>query len=313
MKIKELREKMNWSQGDLAKLLSRTQQTVSRWESGATEPGIEALRDMAMIFGCSVDDILGLEGISPSNKLTVSIPHADALAEEFDGCWGNLGLKMRDREHIKWYPISASQREEIKDALNGEILQTQVRWFTVTTLNNRALVVNPKAMRRIWLLAEEHDEPENGDFVDIGDAITGWPLELYRGLSEWASCDDEKAWHKGTSKKYRSAIAAFVSEKNLDQESALDLVHSAHIFDIDGNETSYWVDEQNAYDAINAIDAGEGEPPAAFELSHQFGEFESFFPAANIALIDLPLLDIIDVHKSMLEEYESEARQQENR
>ncbi len=60
MKIKELREKMNWSQGDLAKLLSRTQQTVSRWESGATEPGIEALRDMAMIFGCSVDDILGL-------------------------------------------------------------------------------------------------------------------------------------------------------------------------------------------------------------------------------------------------------------
>ncbi len=77
----------------------------------------------------------------------------------------------------------AARRDQRR--LNGEILQTQVRWFTVTTLNNRALIVNPKAMRRIWLLAEEHDEPENGDFVDIGDAITGWPLELYRGLSEW--------------------------------------------------------------------------------------------------------------------------------
>ncbi|KZM47473.1 hypothetical protein [Labrenzia sp. OB1] len=143
-------------------------------------------------------------------------------------------------------------------------------------------------------------------------AITGWPLELYRGLREWASCDDETAWHTGTSEKYRSAIAAFVSEKDLDRESALDLVHSTRIFDIDGNETTYWVEEHNAYDAFDAIDEDLGEPPAAFELSHQFGEFESFFPSANIALIDLPLLDIIDVHKSMLEEYENDAQKQEH-
>jgi hypothetical protein len=45
-------------------MLKTTQQTIARCEAGKAEPNLSALQDLAMIFGTSVDDLLGKNPLS---------------------------------------------------------------------------------------------------------------------------------------------------------------------------------------------------------------------------------------------------------
>lgn len=46
------------SQAELAVLLGVTQNTISNYERGEREPSIENLKQMAKIFGVSVDELI---------------------------------------------------------------------------------------------------------------------------------------------------------------------------------------------------------------------------------------------------------------
>lgn len=59
--IKKCRFAANMKQSELAKILNVGQATVSNWETGATEPDFESLRKIAVIFDCSIDELLGAE------------------------------------------------------------------------------------------------------------------------------------------------------------------------------------------------------------------------------------------------------------
>jgi len=58
-KIKQLREKRNWSLADVVYALSkkghgRTRQTISNWELGKTEPKASDIANLAKAFGVSI-------------------------------------------------------------------------------------------------------------------------------------------------------------------------------------------------------------------------------------------------------------------
>lgn len=59
LRIKQLRQSKNMSQGDLADLLGITQTAISQWECGRTFPSTEMLTRLAEIFGVSTDYIIG--------------------------------------------------------------------------------------------------------------------------------------------------------------------------------------------------------------------------------------------------------------
>ena len=69
-RLKELRRQAGFTQAQLAQMLRTTQQTVGRWESGKVEPDIATLRDLAMIYGTSVDDILGQNPLTGAKTIT---------------------------------------------------------------------------------------------------------------------------------------------------------------------------------------------------------------------------------------------------
>lgn len=58
-KIKELRIKKNMTQMNLADAIGVSFQAVSNWERGNAMPDISKLGELADIFGCSIDDLLG--------------------------------------------------------------------------------------------------------------------------------------------------------------------------------------------------------------------------------------------------------------
>ena len=60
-KIKEMRKRINLTQGDLATQLSVTQGAVSQWETGLTNPTLEMLVKIAAVLRCTVDELLSDE------------------------------------------------------------------------------------------------------------------------------------------------------------------------------------------------------------------------------------------------------------
>lgn len=60
-RISELRKKHGLTQLELGNKLSVTAQAVSKWENGASEPDIETLKRISVLFGVSVDELLSDE------------------------------------------------------------------------------------------------------------------------------------------------------------------------------------------------------------------------------------------------------------
>ena len=59
VRLKELRKKKGFSQLRLATDLNTTQNTISRYETGEREPGIDDLIKIADYFNVSVDYLIG--------------------------------------------------------------------------------------------------------------------------------------------------------------------------------------------------------------------------------------------------------------
>lgn len=59
MRLKELRKKKGMSQLRLAIELNTTQNTISRYETGTRDPGINELIKIANYFDVSVDYLIG--------------------------------------------------------------------------------------------------------------------------------------------------------------------------------------------------------------------------------------------------------------
>lgn len=124
LRLKELRAKFNMTQKDLAERLEMSQQAIAKWENGAAEPTVKNLRELAAIFGTSVDDLLG-------NSETIKTTH-----------FCNYGPKKNEDLEI----------------------QNEDRWFFVETLNNKNLLINKHNIKKITLLDDACDnDPDDWD------------------------------------------------------------------------------------------------------------------------------------------------------
>ena len=68
MRLKELRKKKGLSQLRLATELNTTQNTISRYETGEREPGIDELIKIADYFNVSVDFLIGRTANPKTNR-----------------------------------------------------------------------------------------------------------------------------------------------------------------------------------------------------------------------------------------------------
>lgn len=60
-RLKELRKNKNLSQKSLATILKTNNSSVCDWECGRTQPDMETLAGIALLFNVSADYLLGLE------------------------------------------------------------------------------------------------------------------------------------------------------------------------------------------------------------------------------------------------------------
>lgn len=64
--IKNQRVKAGLTQKELSEQLNVTFQAVSRWENDYVEPSYDTIKQMAKLFKCTTDDLLGMNEVEPS-------------------------------------------------------------------------------------------------------------------------------------------------------------------------------------------------------------------------------------------------------
>ena len=82
LKLKYLRESKNLLQKDIAKMLNCSTVCVGSWEKGRTQPSINDLINLADIFECTVDYLIGREddfGNIQNNNTTLTAIESELL------------------------------------------------------------------------------------------------------------------------------------------------------------------------------------------------------------------------------------------
>lgn len=107
-KLKILRKQSNYTQKDLANMLGVKTKDIQNWELNKAQPELKILRDLAVIFGTSVLDILSNETITTTNYMPWNI---NATIDYF---WGHIGILLYNSNIIKWYPITNSTFDRVE-------------------------------------------------------------------------------------------------------------------------------------------------------------------------------------------------------
>ncbi len=93
-RLKKLRLEHGWTQEALAKQLGFVKSTVSQWESGDRIPSEDILRQLADVFGVSVDYLIGYSDIpDPAERISEAIADDPELAR--------FWMQTRERPALK--------------------------------------------------------------------------------------------------------------------------------------------------------------------------------------------------------------------
>lgn len=72
-KLKKLRQNIDMTQEELADKLNVSRPAVSKWETGKGYPSLESLKDIADLFGISIDELISDEDIKIKKKIGVKV------------------------------------------------------------------------------------------------------------------------------------------------------------------------------------------------------------------------------------------------
>nr|WP_321500250.1 helix-turn-helix transcriptional regulator [uncultured Dethiosulfovibrio sp.] len=68
MSFESAREGANLKRSEVAEIIGTTRVTVYRWERGINEPDISTMRQLAKLYGCSVDDLVTANPTPPRDQ-----------------------------------------------------------------------------------------------------------------------------------------------------------------------------------------------------------------------------------------------------
>lgn len=292
LRLKEFRKACNYSQEQIAEKLKTTQQTIQRWETGKAEPPLAALRDLAVIFGTSVDDLVGTNPFS-KEAVTNSLVGLDQGEEHF---WGHLGIQFPGAKLSRWYPVTAAEATRIENQMSE--ISEKSPWLVISTLNDRMLILNALTVKQVSLLDDAADQPD--DDWELGwDGYSGLEPETYRALGEWALEDESEL-----SDKFKEGLEKIIEEHKLTPDLVQERILSVAVRYTDGSEQRFMVEPDRLYGAVCDVEAF--PESCVFDLT-EYGEGRNVFvPGAALALLDMPLHQVVDAAKEALAELEEE-------
>lgn len=122
--IKELRERKNLTQIELADIIGVSDKTISKWETGKGLPDISLVEPLAKTLGVSIIELMNGEYVINKNK------SSNMLKSNFSVCpiCGNIIYAMGENIHSCCginLPILEEELENDKHIINCEIIENE--------------------------------------------------------------------------------------------------------------------------------------------------------------------------------------------
>jgi len=285
--IKSLRKRAGYTQKKMAEMLDTTQQSIARWENGTVEPSLSAVRDMAMIFGTSIDNIMRSDNSPIDIELSVSRLNFEEATDNSKH-WGIVGISYENAPKTYWYPITKGQLINIYNYLSED----ETGWFNIITLNNRIISINSKLISDIKLCSDDAD-PIDNEKITIEEYV-GYPLELYRVLSEKPYADEnEFDWSSNCSKKLLTIIDRFLDEYSLHDDDLLNQkLHYTTIHRKGNLPYTYWANDIQLTELVYYF--SQQIIPRFLNINYIDGQIENFYPENQVCMIEIPLIDVME-------------------
>jgi transcriptional regulator with XRE-family HTH domain len=279
-RIQEIRITLGMAVPDFAKALGVSEQLIGRWESGDAEPDITVLRDIATLLGTNVDAVIEFDICGRRMASQHWVPGESPL---FDGFWGRIGLQLPGYRSCRWFPITFAEYTQVMIMLSTE--QPEPHWLVVSTLNNRKLIINPALMRRIRLLDDAAERPEDDAWHLGWESEDNLTPELYRALGEYFW--DEHSFDTKNSPSAQDTIQALVTKHELDSPTVMDRIGYTHVHLENGSTTAIYAANADIYNLV--LDAYAGMP-LGISLCTKGSRDQNHFPPQHVVVIDIPLL-----------------------
>lgn len=163
-------------------------------------------------------------------------------------------------------------------------------------------------MKRVWLLDDACDGPKDDwEWKHLWNDYNGLPKEVYRAMSEWAwnKLGASSEFAENNSKTLQDIALEHVREAKLmdEPEQVLAAIHNTSVMLRSGEHYDYEVDADALWDAIQDLELG---PSKMLSLPATGGDFQSYFPTKEIALLDMPLIDVEEAARGERAEERSE-------
>jgi transcriptional regulator with XRE-family HTH domain len=192
-RLKEIRSRLGLKQKDIAEKLHTTQQTVARWETGGAAIPVAQLKDLAALFGCSVDELLGIE--RQVHRLE------DFARAEMSPPWGTVTVQLGDLERA--YPIAENDLALLRKTFDTVEPSRMRAWIEFVALDNRLILLNPSFVTRLAWVSDDDEampffvspeayksftDPTNGG--DLGPVVLEERNALIRQVLQKSAADE---------------------------------------------------------------------------------------------------------------------------
>ncbi|WP_239427880.1 helix-turn-helix transcriptional regulator [Snodgrassella communis] len=276
-KLKNLRKLYNYKQKDLAVMLGVKPKDISDWELNKSQPELKMLRDIAVIFGTSVYDLLN------NDVVTITSWKPWNTDERIDSFWGHIGILLYNSYVIKWYPITSATANKVECDLHDDQPDTQTKILAVETLNNRVLFINKSIIKKISLLGDSSDMPKDWELP--WDGYQGLGAEEYYNLIKEYFFNYEH-FCENTSEQLQIIIDELIKKNRITDDNVLELINDVYIYFHDNTTETISIGDASAL--LNSIMDIEFEMSRFIHFEDLNGEIH-FIPIESIGLIDMPL------------------------
>jgi len=228
---------------------------------------------------------------------TPILTRADSAATA-DDLWGYVGVRVPGAAASKLYPICAAQAERVAQQISAG-----AQWVAVSTLNNRALLVNTQAAPRLSVT-------DNLDLLDDPSAFYGaFDMDWDDGLS----ADDYAGLYGYLAEggrltgpaAFTARILSIVQRHALDDERLRGLLRVSRVHYRDGTNDALPLDAQASWALFESV---QHAPERVLNLACLGRGLDVFVPADQVALVDLPLHPMRQAAREQVAEYEAGAQ-----
>ena len=153
LKLKELRQDRNITQGKLAEKLGLSRSTIAMYETGGSEPDLETLKDIASFFNVSVDYLMGREQKIDNNVAGVQMERQTVKIPVYGTIPAGVPIEMIEDSYIEAY-----------EDINADLLRGGNTYFALRVKGDSML---PKFENGDILILKQTEDCESGAYCAV--------------------------------------------------------------------------------------------------------------------------------------------------